>query len=199
MSAEIPVVDLNWEGPLEPAAMDLGFAGLERLERPGVYVCLYDYPEGDCARLYVGVTRNFRQRLREHLVATLGLAYRLADDSGAIVYGVDHRDHLFEAAQDLERHHRLAVAEVRRMRWYHALDDSDPYIPWPMFEGVLIQHVRGLQQADRRTHGGRRVLCYNERGGLLPDAPMALRNRGAEEIVDLLGETVAWPREEAAA
>jgi len=198
MTDGVETVRLDWEGPIEPRAIDLGFDALARLERPGVYVCLYDYPAGDCARLYVGVTRNFRQRLREHLVATLGLAYRLADETGAIVYGVDHRDHVFEAARELAAHHRLAVAEVERMRWYHALDDSDPYIPWPAFEGMLISHVKALERTEAVTADGRRVLSYNERGGVLPEAPVALRNRGADEIVGILGETVAWPLEAAA-
>lgn len=198
MTGGVETVSLDWEGPIAPRGMDLGFDALARLERPGVYVCVYDYPSAGCVRLYVGVTRNFRQRLREHLVATLGLAYRLADDTGAIAYGVDHRDHLFEAARDLDAHHRLAVAEVERMRWYHALDDSDPYIPWPAFEGVLIGHVKALERAGAATADGRRVLSYNERGGMLPEAPVVLRNRGADEIVDILGEAVAWPLEAAA-
>lgn len=198
MTPEIPSVPLNWEGPIEPPDMDLGFAALERLERPGVYACVYDYPASDCTRLYVGMTRNFRQRLREHVVATLGLVYRLADETGAVAYGLDHRDHVFEAVQDLERYHRLAVAEIKRMRWFHALDDSDPYIPWPAFEGVLIQHVRGLVDAGARTPAGRRLLPYNERSGILPDAPLELRNRGAGEIVGILGPRVAWPLERAA-
>lgn len=198
MTSETETVCLDWEGPIEPRRMDLGFDTLARLERPGVYVCLYDYPAGGCVRLYVGVTRNFRQRLREHLVATLGLAYRLTDETGAIAYGLDHRDHVFEAAGDLERHHRLAVAEVERMRWYHALDDSDPYLPWPAFEGVLISHVKALERAGLETGDGRRVLSYNDRGGVLPEAALVLRNRGADEIVDILGEAVAWPLEQAA-
>lgn len=195
---EPETLTLTWEGPVLPTAMDLGVDAMERLSRPGVYLCMQRYPAAERVRVYAGVTKDFRLRLREHVAATLGLTYDIADETGRVQFRHTHRDSLFEAAADVDRLHRLAADEVKRMTWFHALDDSDPYIPWHMAEGMLIQRIKGLAATGAMTGEGDIVDAVNERGGAMPAVPVVLRNRGAEAAVDLLGAEIAWPLEDAA-
>lgn len=196
--SESETFDLNWEGPVVPTMMDMSADALERLARPGVYLCLQHYPAGGRVRAYTGVTKDFRLRLREHLAATLGLTYDIADETGRIVFRHTHRDSLFEAARDLTYLHSLAVDEVKRMAWFHALDDSDSYIPWHIVEGMLIRRLKAIALAGATTDAGDLIEVVNARGGPVPDGPLKLRNIGAVEALEMFGEQMVWPLEDAA-
>lgn len=195
---EAEVLTLNWEGPVRPAAMDLSADAMDRMTRPGVYLCLKRYDAVNRVRAYAGVTKDFRLRLREHVAATLGLAYDIADADGQVVFRHTHRDSLFEAAHRAEELHPLAVAEVHRMTWFFALDDTDPYIPWNIVEGLLIHRLKTVSMCGATTASGDIIDTVNEKGGSLPTGPVVLRNTGAEEAIGLLGDEIAWPLENAA-
>ncbi len=196
MDAE--VLTLNWEGPIRPVDMDLSADAMDRLNRPGVYVCVKRYGAANRARVYAGVTKDFRLRLREHVAATLGLTYDIADEIGHVVFQHTHRDSLFDAARQAATLHPLAVAEVERMTWFCALDDSDPYIPWTVVEALLIQRLKTASMTGETTASGDIIDTVNEKGGPLPTSPVTLRNAGADEVIELLGSEISWPMENAA-
>lgn len=195
---EPETLELSWEGPLVPTMMEMGADAMDHLARPGVYLCLRHYPAGGRVRAYTGVTKDFRLRLREHVAATLGLTYDIADETGRVVFRHTHRDSLFEATRDLEYLHGLAVDEVKRMTWFHALDDSDPYIPWHLVEGMLIRRLKIATRAGATTAAGNLIEVVNERGGPAPDGPLRLCNSGAVEALDVFGAELVWPMEDAA-
>ena len=195
---EIETLDLNWEGPIRPVAMDMSADGLDRLARPGVYLCLKHYEAASCVRVYAGVTKDFRLRLREHVAATLGLTYDIADATGRVVFEHTHRDSLFDAAAELETLYPLAAAEVERMTWFCALDDSDPYIQWSAVEAMLIHRLKSAALAGEQMRNGDVIDVVNVRGGAMPTATVKLRNAGANEAIDVLGEEIVWPMENAA-
>jgi predicted GIY-YIG superfamily endonuclease len=196
--SEVETLALHWEGPIRPVAMDMGVDALDRLARPGVYLCLKHYEAASAVRVYAGVTKDFRLRLREHVAATLGLTYDIADETGRVVFEHTHRDSLFDAAADLERLYPLAAAEVGRMTWFCALDDSDPYIQWSVVEAMLIHRLKSAAMAGEVTDAGDVIDVVNVRGGPMPTSTLRLRNSGAEGAVDVLGEEIIWPMEYAA-
>lgn len=196
--SEIETLDLRWEGPIRPVAMDMSANAMDRLARPGVYLCLKHYEAASAVRVYAGVTKDFRLRLREHVAATLGLTYDIADETGRVVFEHTHRDSLFDAAADLEQLYPLAAAEVVRMTWFCALDDSDPYIQWSVVEAMLIHRLKSAAMAGEVTDAGDVIDVVNVRGGPMPTSTLKLRNFGAEEAINVLGEEIIWPLENAA-
>lgn len=196
--SEIETFELNWEGPIRPVEMDMSADAMDRLARPGVYMCLKHYTASSCVRVYAGVTKSFRLRIREHVAATLGLTYDIADETGRVVFSHAHRDSLFDAAADLDTLHPLASAEVKRMSWFCALDDSDPYIQWPMVEAMLIHRLKSAALAGEKTEGGDIIDVVNVRGGPMPTSTLLLRNTGAEDAIGVLGEEIMWPMKDAA-
>ena len=196
--SEIETFDLNWEGPIRPAAMDMSMDSMDRLARPGVYMCLKRYAASSCVRVYAGVTKDFRLRLREHVAATLGLTCDIADETGRVVFSQTHRDSLFDAAADLDTLYPLAAAEVKRMSWFCALDDSDPYIQWSVVEGMLIHRLKSAAMAGEVTDTGDVIDVVNVRGGAMPTSTLLLRNIGADVATGVLGGQIIWPMEDAA-
>ncbi len=196
--SEIETFELNWEGPVRPIDMDMTANAMDRLARPGVYMCLKYYSASSCVRVYAGVTKNFRLRLREHVAATLGLTYDIADEAGRVIFSHTHRDSLFDAAADIDTLYPLAVAEVKRMSWFFALDDSDPYIQWSVVEAMLIHRLKSAALAGEMTETGDMIDVVNVRGGLMPTKTLLLRNTGAEDAIGVLGEEIIWPMEDAA-
>lgn len=196
--SETETLDLHWEGPVSPTYMDMNADALERMARPGVYLCLQHYPEAQRVRAYAGVTKNFRLRLREHVAATLGLTYDIADETGRVVFRHTHRDSLFDAAHDVDTLHPLAAAEVKRMTWFFALDDSDPFMPWHIVEGMLIRSLKSAAITGETLSDGAHIDVVNERGGPAPGGPLVIRNLGADEAIDILGPELVWPEKEAA-
>ena len=195
MNAEVPTLELDWRGPVRPAREAVDEALLDDLGVPGVYACLYDH--GHLVRVYVGVTGNFATRLREHVAATLALAYDLHGEDGGPAYRVGDRAAPFRALLDLEAHQALAAATLRRMSWFLAAEGRElasgetPH--WPAVEGLLIQHLRGLVAAGAADADGRRLAIANDRGGLVPDARIDVVNRGAAEVAAVFGERFSWP------
>lgn len=196
--SEAETLELHWEGPVKPTHMDMNEDALERMARPGVYLCLQHYPDAQRVRAYAGVTKDFRLRLREHVAATLGLTYDIADETGRVVFRHTHRDSLFDAARDIEVLHPLAAAEVQRMSWFFALDDSDPYIPWHIVEGMLIRRLKSAALAGETIADGAFIDVVNERGGSAPEGPLVIRNTGSDDAIDILGPEIVWPVKEAA-
>jgi len=195
MSVQVPTLELSWQGPFRPAHEAVDDIILEDLQVPGVYACLHDH--GELVRVYVGVTGNFATRLREHIAATLALAYDLYDDAGSPVYLVSDRAAPFRALVDLERHQTLAAATLRRMTWYLAAEgreaESGEEPHWPAVEGLLIERLRQLVAEGAADAGGRRIVIANDRGGALPDGRARIVNRGAREVADVFGERFSWP------
>lgn len=196
--SDAETLTLTWEGPHLPTSMDLTADAMDRLSRPGVYLCLQHYSDVARVRVYAGVTKDFRLRLREHVAATLGLTYDIADAEGRVVFRHTHKDSLFEAAREIDRLHSLAADEVKRMVWYSALDDSDPYIPWMIVEGMLIRTLRARALNGETTAREDIIDCMNERGGPPPTGPLVIRNTGADAACALLGKEIVWPMESAA-
>lgn len=196
--SEPEVLTLDWHGPVLPMSMSLDAVDMDRLTGPGVYLCVQRYDNVNRIRVYAGVTKDFRLRLREHVAATLALTYDIADENGRVVFRHTHKDSLFDAVRDADYLHPLALLEVKRMAWFCALDDSDPYIPWHVVEGMLIRRLKSASLAGEMTSAGDVIDVVNERGGPTPEGPVALRNQGAEEAIDILGETLSWPLEDAA-
>lgn len=195
---EVETLELQWKGPIRPIAMDMAADSMDRLARPGVYMCVKHYKAASCVRVYAGVTKDFRLRLREHVAATLGLAYDIADETGRVVFAHTHRDSLFDAAADLDALYPLAVAEVKRMSWFCALDDSDPYIQWSVVEAMLIHRLKSAALAGEMTETGDVIDVVNVRGGPMPTSTLMLWNTGADEAVGVLGAEIVWPMEDAA-
>ncbi|HSH00618.1 MAG TPA: hypothetical protein VLB27_11230, partial [candidate division Zixibacteria bacterium] len=123
---EPETLTLDWHGPIVPTDMDMSMQAMDRLAKPGVYICLQHYPAAQRVRAYAGVTKDFRLRLREHVAATMGLTYDIYDAEGRLVFAHNHADSVYEAAARLDELHPLAADEVKRMTWFCALDDSDP-------------------------------------------------------------------------
>ncbi len=194
--SEPETLQLFWDGPIRPFEMETDVAAMERLQRPGVYLCIKRYTAASRLRVYAGVTKDFRTRLREHVAATLGMTYDIVDETGRVVFAHTHRDSLFEAVRNAEILHPMAVADVKRMTWFCALDDSDPYIQWNVVEGLLIQRLKAL--AGATSESGDVIDVVNEKGGAMPSSSVVLRNGGAEEAVSLLGDEIHWPLENAA-
>lgn len=195
---DIETLELYWEGPIQPVDMDLSVDAMDRLSRPGVYLCLKNYQASQRVRVYAGVTKDFRLRLREHIAATLGMTYDIADDAGRVVFSHTHRDSLFDVTRDLDQLYPLAAAEVKRMTWFCALDDSDPYIQWQAVEAMLIHRLKSASLAGECAENGDIIDTVNERGGPLPATTVRLRNMGAEEAIGILGAEIIWPMEDAA-
>lgn len=196
--SEVETLTLNWEGPIRPVNMDMGTAAMDRLSRPGVYLCIKRYDAAGRVRVYAGVTKDFRLRLREHIAATLGMTYDIADENGRVVFSHTHRDSLFDATREMETLYPLVTAEVQRMTWFCALDDSDPYTQWNVIEAMLIHRLKSASLAGEKTPEGDIIDTVNERGGPLPTATLMLRNTGSEEAVDVLGNEIIWPMDNAA-
>lgn len=196
--SDVETLELHWEGPARPVDMDMGTDALDRLSRPGVYLCLKRYEAAGRVRVYAGVTRDFRLRLREHIAATLGMTYDIVDDTGRVVFSHTHRDSLFDVARNLDNLYPLAINEVKRMTWFCALDDSNPYIQWPVVEAMLIHRLKSASLAGETSSTGDIIDTVNERGGPLPTSTLKLRNVGADEAIDILGEEIIWPLENAA-
>lgn len=196
--SEVETLELHWEGPIVPVSMDMTADAMDRLARPGVYICVKHYEAASAVRVYAGVTKDFRLRLREHVAATLGLTYDIADETGRVVFSHTHRDSLFDAAADLDTLYPLAVAEVKRMSWFCALDDSDSYIQWPVVEAMLIHRLKSAAMAGEATEAGDIIDVVNVRGGPMPTSRLMLRNAGADEAIGVLGVEIVWPLENAA-
>lgn len=196
--SEIENLELDWEGPIQPVNMEMTADTLDRLARPGVYMCLKHYSASSRVRVYAGVTKNFRLRIREHVAATLGMTYDIADETGRVVFSHTHHDSLFDAAADVDTLYPLVVAEVKRMSWFCALDDSDPYIQWSVVEAMLIHRLKSAALAGEKTETGDIIDVVNVRGGPLPTSTLLLRNTGAKEAIGVLGEEIIWPMEDAA-
>lgn len=195
---EAAAFTLTWHGPIAATEIDTAAPAMDALAKPGVYLCLQRYPAASRVRAYAGVTKDFRLRLREHIAATLGLTYDIADETGRVVFRHTHVDSVFEAARSVDTLHPLAAEEVKRMRWFCALDDSDPYIPWALIEGLLIRRLKALGQGGAQSADGDIIECINTRGGPVPPGPVILYNEGAEGALDIFGPAIAWPLEDAA-
>lgn len=196
--SDVETLQLHWDGPIRPVAMDMTADAMDRLARPGVYMCVKHYEAASAVRVYAGVTKDFRLRLREHVAATLGLTCDIADETGRVVFSHTHRDSLFDAAADLDVLYPLAVAEVKRMSWFCALDDSDPYIQWSVVEAMLIHRLKSAALAGQMTEAGDVIDVVNVRGGPMPTSTLMLLNTGADEAVGVLGAEIIWPMEDAA-
>ncbi len=181
-------LELAWEGPLDPTQMNTGEAALAALEVQAVYACCYVHPH--VLRVYVGRTTSFVRRLREHVAATLGLAYWLYDDSSEPAYSPQTLAGCFGALGELDATVALAAAEVRRMRWYHAPVPELEAHGLAVLEGVLIRHVRALEAAGAEDGEGRRVRAYNDRGGLAGEGAAVVANRGPAEWIQVIGEEI---------
>ncbi len=178
--------------------MDMSAHAMDRLAQPGVYLCLQHYPDAHRVRVYAGVTKDFRLRLREHVAATLGLTYDIYDAAGRVVFAHTHADSLYEAAARLDELHQLAADEIKRMTWYCALDDSNPYIAWYVVEGLLIRRLKSLAQSGFVTPAGDILDAANSRGGPKPEGALVIRNQGVDDVLNILGAELAWPLEDAA-
>tara|TARA_R110000787_G_scaffold63679_3_gene143420 strand:- start:165409 stop:166002 length:594 start_codon:yes stop_codon:yes gene_type:complete len=195
---EPETLTLDWYGPIVPTEMDMSTQAMDRLGRPGVYLCLQHYPDAHRVRAYAGVTKDFRLRLREHVAATMGLTYDIYDAEGRIVFAHTHADSLYEAAARLDELHQLAADEVKRMTWFCALDDSDSYVAWYVVEGMLIRRLKALAQTGFTTPAGDVLDVTNSRGGPKPDGALVIRNQGADDVLNIFGAELTWPLEDAA-
>ncbi len=182
---------LDWQGPVVPAAFAADMDP-DAMQEPSVYLCRMAYSE--VVTVYVGMTRNFLHRLRDHVAATLGLTYPLRGVAGATVHTPGPVPAYLESIADARRLQELARLEVARMVWHFAPAEPQAL---PFLEGLLICRVRALEAAGA-TYDGRRVVSDNGNAGTAPTGPLRVENRGAADAVALLGETVEWPMAAAA-
>lgn len=182
-------LELAWAGPLDPTGMDASEAALDDLDVQAVYACCYLHPH--VVRVYVGRTTSYVRRLREHVAATLGLTYRLHDDSAAPAYAPQTLGGYFGALAALDRTMGLAADEVRRMRWYHAPVPELEAHGLAVLEGVLIRHLRALEARGGEDGAGRRVRSDNDRGGFAGEGAAIVTNHGPQEWIALIGTEIA--------
>ena len=191
-NAEVAVLD--WQGPLDLSDFDMP-EDPAAYQVPAIYLCVATYDTR--IWIYVGMSRNFLDRFRSHITATLGLTYGLRNDRGEYDYEIKPPPAFFENLADPERLaelQRMAAAEVRRQRWFFAEVEPGGL---PYAEGLLIRHVRSLAEVGA-TLDGKPVLSDNGNAGRAPMGPLVLENRGADLPCDLLGGEVVWPMEAAA-
>lgn len=188
---EFESVTLNWTVALEPG--DFFLAEDDDIYRvPAVYICETVYPTRHV--VYVGRTREFLTRLRDHIVATLGLTYWLRDENGSFAFEPKAGAAFVADLRRMEDLQAMAADSIRRMRWLFAEAETTAL---PFLEGILIRHVKQMERGGL-TIDGLPIESDNCNLGTAPTAPVEVRNDGASRAVELLGEKIAWPMEAAA-
>lgn len=190
---EPETLTLDWHGPIMPMAYEAPMDA-DELQAPSVYI--YEIAFDAVTAVYVGQTKNFIDRMYQHITSMLGLTYWLRDEAGtygAAAYAPKARHHFIEDLKDVRRNQELAAAQLARMTWYHA-----PVEPYALIhaEGIIIRRVKQLelQAASSDTP----LVCENGNLGRAPAGAAIIENRGATRPCDLLGPRITWPLEDAA-
>ncbi|MDA0998704.1 MAG: GIY-YIG nuclease family protein [Proteobacteria bacterium] len=182
---------LDWQGPIRPTAF-VATDDPDIMQEPAVYLCAMTYDA--VVTIYVGMTKNFLHRLRDHLAATLGLTYWLRDDAGRHCHDPSGVAEYLMSLNDAQALQDLARAEIERMTWFFAPAEPQAL---PFLEGLLIRRVRVLEGAGAMD-GFRRIISENGQAGRAPSGPLVVENRGADWPLGILGASVEWPMADAA-
>lgn len=144
------MLTLNWQGPIGignwPAASD-------EISGPKIYFSILTYDES--VVVYIGRSKDFRSRLREHLSKMLGLGYWLRNSSCERVYGAKD-DAFFTAVDDLPRYFSFIQEEISRWKFCYADCGEDVL---NQVEAKLISHLK-----DHFPYEGKnKYWCENSR------------------------------------
>jgi hypothetical protein len=190
---EPETLTLDWQEPIVPMAYEAP-ADADILQVSSVYI--YEISFDTATAVYVGQTKNFIDRMYQHITAMLGLTYWLRDDDGGYgegAYAPKARHHFIEDLKDVRHHQDMAADSLARMTWHHA-----PVAPHALVhaEGILIRAVKHLEQ--RSGYLDVPLVCENGNLGRAPVGAAIIKNQGAARPCELLGPRITWPLEDAA-
>jgi hypothetical protein len=190
---EPETLTLDWHGPIVPMAYEAP-SDADALQVPSVYI--YEIGFDKVTAIYVGQTKNFIDRMYQHITAMLGLTYWLRNDRGSYgdgAYAPKARHHFIEDLKNVRHHQAMAADSLARMTWYHA-----PVEPYALVhaEGMLIRRVKQLEL--HAVSSDVPLMCENGNLGRAPVGAAIIKNKGAARPCDLLGDHITWPLEDTA-
>ncbi len=190
---EPETLTLDWQEPIVPMAYEAP-ADADILQVPSVYI--YEIAFDAVTAIYVGQTKNFIDRMYQHITAMLGLTYWLRVDDGSYgegAYAPKARHHFIEDLKNVRRHQAMAADSLARMTWHHA-----PVEPHALVhaEGILIRAVKQLELDTVASDTP--LVCENGNLGRAPTGAAIIENQGATRPCELLGARITWPLEDAA-
>jgi len=182
---------LDWQGPVIPTAFQAD-DDPDIMQQPCVYICETKYDTKTA--IYVGQTRNFIDRMCQHISATLGLTYWLRGSDGTYdvgEYEPKARHYYIEDLKNVRAHQAMAADAIERMSWYYAEVDPDALLAT---EGILIRATKRLEKESLGSAVS--IICDNGNLGRMPSMAAVIHNAGAERPVALFGSRLVWPFED---
>ncbi len=184
---------LEWNGPIIPLAYKAD-EDPDVMQQACIYICEIKYDTRTA--IYIGQTKNFIDRMCQHISATLSLTYWLRGPDGTYedgAYEPKARHHYIEDLKNVKTHQAMAADAIERMAWYYAEVEPDALLA---SEGIMIRVAKRIEEKSIGTDEP--IVCDNGNMGRLPTGSAVIKNIGAERPVALFGSRIVWPEKEAA-
>lgn len=190
---EAEELTLDWQGPVIPTAYKAD-DDPDIMQQPCVYICETKYDTQ--TSIYVGQTRNFIDRMCQHISATLGLTYWLRSPEGTYEngeYEPKARHHYIEDLNNVRAHQAMAADAIERMTWHYAEVEPEALLAT---EGILIRATKRIEKETLES--AEPIVCDNGNLGRLPTGAAVIKNTGALRPTTLFGSCLVWSIEDMA-